>query len=198
MIVPHADRWPRMSGRPHWLYTPPVTNHTPAPPAADMDPAEHADSDPAPGSLPGSAVYPGPNRDEHSGPGRIDAFVRRALACIAGLGLVVGFFLNWQQSTEINLESYTGLELALKGRTAIWAIPAVGGILIALGAWGRRPALLGSMLIGLALLLVGTWQTLTYLAQTIGPGLWITAGAAIVALLGGIPWQRMFRNARSD
>lgn len=84
----------------------------------------------------------------------------------------------------------------MKGRVFIWGVPAVGVVLIALASWGRRPALFGSLFFGLTLLLAGTWKTLTHLAESIGPGLWICAGAALVALVAGIPWQRLIQGAR--
>ncbi len=172
--------------------------------AAEPDPAELANTDPETGSHPPAAVPSDdpPEPVAKQGPGRVDAFIRRFVAGGAGLALVVGFFLTWQQQLGVN-DSYTGFQLATEDtvdagqRAAMWAVPAFGVILIGLGYLGRRPALLGSLLIGLSLLLVGTWQTLAYLAQSIGPGLWITAGAAFVALLGGIPWQRIIRGMRS-
>jgi hypothetical protein len=187
-------------------YTPSVTTEPLIPAAAEPDPAELANTDTESGS---HTAVPVPIPDDaeasetEAGPGRIDSFLRRFIAGGAGLALVVGFFLDWQQATAINAESYTGFQLVLKDtfdagqRAAMWAVPAFGVVLIGLGYLGRKPALLGSLLVGLSLLLVGTWQTLAYLAQSIGPGLWITAGAAFVALLGGIPWQRVIRGVRN-
>lgn len=190
-------------------YTPGVTDTdtTPSP-----DPADLAHSDVESGihpiaepeedaSAPASAVAAEPPAKE--GPGKIDAFLRRFIAGGTGLALVISFFLEWQQPAGANMESYTGLKLVMadaldQGQKAgILAVPALGTLLIALGYWGRRPALLGSLLVGLGLLLMGTWQTLAYLAQSIGPGLWMAAGAAFIALLGGIPWQRIFRGMRA-
>ena len=183
-----------------------MTDTPPAdPPAAD--PADLANSDTESGTF---AVAATPNEsapgdtEAPAGPGRIDAFLRRFIAGATGLVLVISFFLEWQQPAGANMESYTGLKLVMadaldQGQKAgILAVPGLGALLIALGYWGRRPALVGSLLVGLGLLLVGTWQTLLLLAQSIGPGLWLAAGAAFVALLGGIPWQRIFRGMRSS
>jgi len=169
--------------------------------STEPDPAELANIDTETGSHPPAAGPTGDAAD--SGPGRVDSFFRRFIAGGAGLALVIGFFLEWQQVTALSPESYTGFQLVLRDtldagqRAAMWAVPGLGILLIALGYLGRTPALLGSLLVGLSLLLVGTWQTLAYLAQSIGPGLWITAGAAFVALLGGIPWQRIIRGVRN-
>ncbi len=184
-----------------------MTTQAPPSPAADVDPAGLAHSDVETDSIPAIPAAPPPpaeTEEPEPGPGRIDAFFRRAVACGTGLALVVAFFFDWQRGSGVNLESYSGLDLATKGTldpvqaAAIWAVPLLGALLVGLGAWGRRPALIGSLLIGLSLLLVGTWQTLAFLAQSIGPGLWISAGAAFVALLGGIPWQRIIRGMRKS
>ena len=180
-----------------------MTAPTAPPPAAD-DSAELANADVESGTF---AVGGPPRAGSGSGapqPGRVDAFFRRFVAGAAGLALVVGFFLEWKMASGTSTESYTGLKLVMADftdpgqRAAIWSVPAFGVILIALGYWGRRPALIGSLLVGLSLLLVGLTQVLAYLAQSIGPGLWVTAGAAFVALLGGIPWQRVVRGVRAS
>ena len=142
---------------------------------------------------------PVPVEPERSGPGAIDATLRRGVALVSGLLLVVGFFLPWRQATSMDPVSVTGLDIVLKGlmepstRYAVMAVPAVGLVLLVAGYVGRRSSLTVGLIAGISLILVGAWQILTYLAESIGTGLWIVACASLLALIGGIPWQRIFR-----
>ena len=120
------------------------------------------------------------------------------------MALVVAFFLPWLQATDLNLRTLTGLQIVLDGemegstRAAVAAVPTLGVILLVAGYVGRRSALLVGLLAGVSLLVVGMWQTLSYLANSIGTGLWVVAGASLLALVGGIPWQRIWKAARSS
>jgi hypothetical protein len=143
-----------------------------------------------------------PAEPEPTGPGAVDAMLRRGVALVSGLLLVVGFFLPWRQATPLDPVSVTGLDIVLKGlmdpstRYAVLAVPLVGIVLLIAGYVGRRSSLFVGLLAGVSLILVGAWQILSYLAESIGTGLWIVAGAALLALIGGIPWQRVVRGGR--
>ncbi|MCO4773442.1 MAG: hypothetical protein KDA24_25640 [Deltaproteobacteria bacterium] len=166
---------------------------------ADVEPAS---TTPEPGRLPTDPPDTGPPAPgEPAGPGAIDATLRRGVALISGLALVVAFFLPWLEQTDINLRTLTGLQIVLDGemssqtRAAVAAVPGLGIILLIAGYVGRRSALFVGLLAGISLIVVGAWQTLSYLAESIGTGLWVVAAASLLAVIGGIPWQRIVRNA---
>lgn|GEM_PF-2062043 len=144
---------------------------------------------------------PVPVEPVKKGPGAIDSTLRRGVALISGVALVVAFFLPWIQATEFNLRTMTGLEILLSSdmtsqtRAAVSAVPSLGIILLIAGYVGRKAALFVGLLAGITLVLVGAWQIGTYLAESIGAGLWVVAGASLLALIGGIPWQRIVKNA---
>ena len=124
-------------------------------------------------------------------------------AKVSGLALVVGFFLPWQQATSLDAISVTGFDIVMKGlldsgaRAAVMTVPALGLVLLGLAYLGRRASLVGGLLVGVTLLLVGTIQTLQYLAQSIGIGLWVVAAASFLALVGGVPWRRLIKGMLS-
>lgn len=142
--------------------------------------------------------------EDDTGPGIVDATLRRGFALLSGLALVVAFFLPWIEATDLNLRSLTGLQIVLDGdmqastRAAVFAVPMLGLVLLVAGYVGRRSALFVGLLAGISLTLVGAWQTLSYLAESIGAGLWVVAAASMLALIGGIPWQRVIRGMRGS
>ena len=164
---------------------------------------DHDDIEPSHETAPATPREPIAVEPEKTGPGAVDATLRRGFALISGMALVVAFFLPWLQATDLNLRTLTGLQIVLDGemenstRAAVAAVPTLGVILLVAGYVGRRSALFVGLLAGVSLLVVGMWQTLSYLANSIGTGLWVVAGASLLALVGGIPWQRIWKAARS-
>ena len=168
---------------------------------ADIEPSSTETPDaPADADTPSAPPPSAPPVDD--GPGAVDAALRRGVALVSGVALIVGFFLPWRQATALDSVSVSGLDIVLKGlmepstRYAVLAVPLLGITLLVAGYVGRRTALFVGLLAGLTLILVGAWQTLSYLAESIGTGLWVVAGASLLALIGGIPWQRIVRGMR--
>lgn len=182
-----------------------TTDPTPSAPVSETDPVHPVEDDTS--WEPDAPVEPRPETEAPapSGPGVIDSTLRRGVALVAGIALIVGFFLPWRQATGLDAVSISGLDIVTKGllvdentRYVALAVPLCGLVLLVGGYVGRTTALVVSLIAGLSLVLVGAWQVLTYLAQSIGLGLWITAAAAFVAVIGGIPWQRMLRAGRPE
>ena len=176
------------------------TSSKPAPERASSGSSSQGAADTS-GTAEERGTVEGARGGERGGPGAVETTVRRVLAGLAGLALVIGFFLPWRQATTLDPVSVTGFDVITKGlmaagtRLAVGAVPLCGLALLAAAYVGRRASQLLSLVAGLALLLVGTWQVLSYLALSIGVGLWVVAGASLVAMLAGIPWRRMLRGA---
>lgn len=169
------------------------------------EPSPVATPEPAPDQILTDPPHEPPAEESASeGPGVVDATLRRGVALLSGLALVVSFFLPWIEATDLNLRSLTGLQIFLDGdmqsttRAAVFAVPALGMILLVAGYVGRRSALFVGLLAGISLIVVGAWQTLSYLAESIGAGLWVVACASLLAFIGGIPWQRIIRGMRGN
>jgi hypothetical protein len=128
--------------------------------------------------------------------------VLRVLIGLAGLSLLVGFFLPWitQPGAAEGLpdSAYAGYNLALgawrpfdtPGKELLWLLPALGVLLSATAFMGFRWA--GQIAIGTAVAIIGfsLYVLLHMFVQHTALGLWIVAGGTfIVLLLGVIAWM---------
>ncbi len=132
--------------------------------------------------------------------------VIRIVLGLAGLVLVVGFFLPWVQFADDSRIS--GLDLVVAndhriqqtvGETLRWtllAIPTLGVVLTAVGFLGFRWSGPVGAIVGLTLFGYGAVVVVVVFFQSTGLGLWLIVGGAFVALLSGvIAWTRA-RNAK--
>ena len=127
--------------------------------------------------------------------------VLRVLIGLAGLSLLVGFFLPWiteRATVGVPATSYAGYNLALgawttfdtPGKELLWLLPALGVLLSAMAFMGFRWA--GQVAIGTAVAIIGfsLYVLLHMFVQHTALGLWIVAGGTfIVLLLGVIAWM---------
>ena len=119
----------------------------------------------------------------------------RAVVLIAGLGLFVGFFLPWLRFGEF--AAVSGLSLMVSSGAAVDAlagpsrgllilIPACGATLIACSVWGPRAAVLAALGSGSAILVFGLFTLARIFVETVGSGMWIVVGSALLAIGAGV------------
>lgn len=140
--------------------------------------------------------------------------VLRLVLGVAGLMLVVGFFLPWIRLDAVNPQQaaqaggdtvafVSGLEIAVGGDTLIttaagatpWAvlflIPLFGAALAAVGFLGNRWSGVIGALLGLVIVLYGLVTVVMLFFRTTNYGLWVVLGGAFLAVAGGtIAWAR--------
>lgn len=125
----------------------------------------------------------------------------RAVALIAGAGLLVGFFLPWLRFADV--AKFSGLSLMVSGGSAVEAltgpargmliiIPVCGAVLVASAVFAPRLAGLASLVSGLAILGFGLFTLARMFIATVGLGMWlvvvsslVAAGVGAVAVAGG-------------
>lgn len=114
---------------------------------------------------------------------------------VAGLGLLIGFFLPWLRFGEV--AAVSGLSLMVSSGTVVNAlagpsrsllviIPVAGAALIASSILAPRLIPFVSLLSGLAILLFGLFTLARVFLQTVGLGMWIVVVSALVAMAIGI------------
>lgn len=114
---------------------------------------------------------------------------------VAGLGLLIGFFLPWLRFGEVAVVS--GLSLMFSSGTVVNAlagpsrglliiIPAAGAALVASSLLAPRLVPFTSLLSGLAILLFGLFTLARVFFQTVGLGMWVVVVSALVATAIGI------------
>lgn len=119
----------------------------------------------------------------------------RAAALLAGLGLLVGFFLPWLRFGEF--AAVSGLSLMVTSGAAVDAlagpasgllilIPVCGAGLIACSVFGPRTAVIASLVAGLAILGFGLITLARVFLQTMGTGMWTVTLSALLAVGAGI------------
>lgn len=133
---------------------------------------------------------PGPSWTEQAGDQAL-----RAVVLLAGLGLLVGFFLPWLHFGEV--AAVSGLSLMVSSGSAVDAlagpasgllimIPACGAGLIACSAYGPRASVIAALVAGIAILGFGVVTLARVFLQTMGSGMWIVAGSSLLAVGAGI------------
>lgn len=130
----------------------------------------------------------------------------RGLALVAGIGLLIGFFLPWLRMGD--LAAVSGLTLMVSSGTVVDVltgparglliiIPVCGGALVASGLFTPRLAPMAALASGFAIMAFGIFTLARAFIQTVGPGMWLVVGSALLAAAVGIAaWARM-RSSRS-
>lgn len=125
---------------------------------------------------------------------RIATFTTRVLLLLAGVGLLIGFFLPW-----VNLEAVqvSGFNLLVTSGRAVDAlagpnseflvmIPLMAIALIASALFRPRLAVWVGFATGITIIFYGLYTLMRTFLGTTGSGVWITVGASLLALLVGV------------
>ncbi|HPG26689.1 MAG: hypothetical protein H6748_07335 [Spirochaetaceae bacterium] len=129
---------------------------------------------------------------------RFGSWVLRAALMVAGLGLLLGFFLPWLHLGT--MASMSGFSLMVTGGDAVEAIsgphrallllvPMGGAVLCAAAVYaGRvgRVAAWAALLTGAAVTAAGLLAPLLVFLDTTGSGMWTVALSALLALAVGL------------
>lgn len=129
----------------------------------------------------------------------------RAFGFLAGLGLLIGFFLPWLRFGEV--AAVSGLSLMVSSGTVVNAlagpsrglliiIPAAGAAMIASSILAPRLVPFASLVSGLAILIFGLFTLARVFLQTVGLGMWIVVVSALVATGIGIAALSRSRGTR--
>lgn len=113
----------------------------------------------------------------------------RGVAFVAGLGLLLGFFLPWIRFGQA--AAFSGLSLMVSGGTVVDAlagpsrglliiIPACGAALVASAILAPRWTPTTALISGGAILLFGFFTLARLFLNTVGIGMWIVVVAALV------------------
>ena len=119
----------------------------------------------------------------------------RILCAVAGLGILVGFFLPWVVLGRLAAVSGFGLVLTsgelvdmIAGwhRLMLFAVPVLGAALLASAIF--RPGIVTwvAALSGLSLLLFGLVTLVSLFVSTTGAGMWVVVGSCLLALSVGL------------
>ncbi len=128
----------------------------------------------------------------------------RAVVFVAGLGLLVGFFLPWLRFGQF--AAVSGLSLMVSSGQAVDAlagpargmlilIPACGAVLIAASVFGPRLAGVAALAGGTAILVFGLFTLARLFLETMGTGMWIVVAAALLAVGAGVAGLARSRSA---
>jgi len=138
----------------------------------------------------GNPAGAGPSLSERAGDQAV-----RAVAFLAGLGLLGGFFLPWLRFGEV--AAVSGLSLMVSSGTAVTAlagpakgmliiVPVCGGALVACAVLFPRLAGLATFVGGLSVIGFGLFTLARAFFQTVGTGMWIVVLSALVAAATGL------------
>lgn len=119
----------------------------------------------------------------------------RVVVLLAGLGLLVGFFLPWLRFGEF--AAVSGLSLMVSSGSAVDAltgpsrgllimVPACGAGLVACSAFGPRASVIAALAAGIAISCFGLFTLARVFLETMGSGMWIVSGSALLAVGAGI------------
>jgi len=128
----------------------------------------------------------------------------RAIVFLAGLGLLVGFFLPWLRFGEI--AAVSGLSLMVSSGTAVDAlagpsrgllilIPVCGAAMVGTSFLGPRASILAALSSGVAILAFGLFTLARIFLETVGSGMWIVVVSALMAIGAGIAGIARIRSA---
>lgn len=150
----------------------------------------------------GAPIDRGPQSPSRSA--QAGAQTLRVVVFVAGLGLLVGFFLPWLRFGEF--AAVSGLSLMVSSGQAVDAvagpsrgllilIPACGAGLIAASAFGPRMAVVAALAAGIAVLGLGLFTLARVFLETMGAGMWIVAASALIAAGAGVAGLLRSRSA---
>jgi len=116
---------------------------------------------------------------------------------VAGLGLLVGFFLPWMRFGQF--AALSGLSLMVSSGSAVDAlagpsrgllviIPVCGAALVASAIFAPRVAALVSLISGIVILAFGLFTLARLFFETVGPGMWIVVVSALASAAVGLAY----------
>lgn len=119
----------------------------------------------------------------------------RGLVFLAGIGLLVGFFLPWLRLGQF--AALSGLSLMVSSGSAVDAlagpargflllVPVCGAALVGCGWLGPRPSILAALVAGIAIVSFGLFTLARVFFETVGSGMWIVTASALVSMGVGI------------
>ncbi|HKU38683.1 MAG TPA: hypothetical protein VJR89_11065 [Polyangiales bacterium] len=126
---------------------------------------------------------------------RIASFTTRSLIGLAGLGLLIGFFLPWMNwGDAVTLSGFTlvvssGVAVdAIAGPShgLLFIVPIAAVGMIASAIFAPRAAAWVALLGGGSIILYGIYALMRFFLGSTGPGMWITVIASLVALAVGL------------
>ena len=125
---------------------------------------------------------------------RVSTFTTRVLLFLAGVGLLIGFFLPWVSLEAVQL---SGFNLVVTSGRAVDAlagpnsgllilIPVLALSLIASTVFLPRVAVWVGMATGTTIILYGVYTLMRAFLGTTGAGMWITVVGSLLALTVGL------------
>lgn len=121
--------------------------------------------------------------------------VVRVLCFLAGLGLLLGFFLPWFRLADLAVVSGISLMLtsgamveALTGpsRGMLILIPVCGAALVATSVFVPRASAVAALGSGAVILLFGLFTLARVFLQTVGAGMWLVVASSLLAAGVGV------------
>jgi hypothetical protein len=137
----------------------------------------------------GAVVQP-----RRSGDAAIGTMIARVVLALAGLGLVVGFFLPWIRLGEVLTLSGLGMALAggeaittLSGpfRAIVFIVPAAGLVMLAIAIRGARAIAVTGLACGLLVFATGVITLIRAFLDSTGAGMWVVVISALTAIAVG-------------
>lgn len=139
-----------------------------------------------------------------SGSSQAGGRILRVVVFVAGLGLLVGFFMPWLRFGQF--AAVSGLSLMVSSGEAVDAlagpasgmlvlIPASGAALVAASVFGPRLAVVTALGTGLAILGFGLFTLARLFLETMGTGMWVVVGSALLAVGAGVAGLARSRSA---
>ncbi len=139
-----------------------------------------------------------------SGSSQAGGRILRVVVFVAGLGLLVGFFMPWLRFGQF--AAVSGLSLMVSSGEAVDAlagpasgmlvlIPASGAALVAASVFGPRLAVVTALGTGLAILGFGLFTLARLFLETMGTGMWVVVGSALLAVGAGVAGLARTRSA---
>lgn len=119
----------------------------------------------------------------------------RVVVFLAGIGLLVGFFMPWLRFGQF--AAVSGLSLMVSSGEAVDAlagpsrgmlilIPASGAALLGASVFGPRVAGMAALGTGIAILGFGLFTLARLFLETMGSGMWVVVGSALLAVGAGV------------
>jgi hypothetical protein len=142
-----------------------------------------------------SAPQPGAvEQPRRSGEAAIATMMARSVLAIAGLGLVVGFFLPWIRLGDVL--TLSGLGMALTGgeaietlagplRGVVLIVPIAGLVMLATAIRGSRAIGVTGLACGLLVFASGVLTLIRAFLDSTGAGMWVVVISAITATAVG-------------
>jgi hypothetical protein len=126
---------------------------------------------------------------------KTSSFVARSLLSIAGLGLLIGFFLPWVKLGE--LVEASGFTLVVSSgqvieqlsgphRLLLFVVPVSALLLLFTAIRGTRGTTVVAVMSGLFILGYGFYTLVRLFFESTGLGMWLVVGSALLALSVGL------------